>query len=626
MIEIGANRLAKRFSTKPVFSEITFDIQTGEKLGMVGSNGTGKTTIFKILCGLETADSGQVSLRKECRLGYLQQEPDDYDTETVRQVILLAFAKQLQQAAQLQILEKELETANEKCLSTITIEYGNLLADFEQQGGYQIEVELAKICTGLQISQSMLKQAFSLLSGGEKTRVMLAKILLEKPDVLLLDEPTNHLDISASEWLEDYLKNYEGAALIISHDRYFLDRTVSAIIEIEAGKSSRFTGNYTAYCQEKSRRLLADFESFKNIQKKIKAMKAAAERFRIWGRINPDNSAHFARAKKLEAKIEELQQIDKPTEKYKIKMQFSGTKRSGNDVLIAEKLTKRYGDKLLFNNADFLLKYKERLAFIGKNGSGKSTFFKLALQNEIPDSGSIRLGASTLPGVMEQEIKFANSQSTVIDTFRDAFPMTEGEARNILAKFLFRGEDVFKKLTALSGGEKVRLRICFLMHSNLNLLMLDEPTNHLDIESREMIEEALSQFEGSIIFISHDRYFINKIAQSVVALENHNLKRYQGNYDYYQQKAKQSSSRQNPPPPPVPKTKSPNSRKVNPLLIAQLENEIEAVELQQQTLIDQMEKHATDYQKLMELHHKKDECNARLDKLFQKWEEFHKKE
>jgi ATP-binding cassette, subfamily F, member 3 len=625
MIEISANRLTKRFSTKPVFSEITFDIQTGEKLGMVGSNGTGKTTIFKILCGLETADSGQVSLRKECRLGYLQQEPDDYGTETVRQVILLAFAKQLQQAAQLQTLEKELEKADAKCLNAITAEYGNLLADFEQQGGYQIEVELAKICTGLQIPQTMQMQPFSLLSGGEKTRVMLAKILLEKPDVLLLDEPTNHLDITASEWLEDYLKNYEGAALIISHDRYFLDRSVSGIIEIEAGKSSRFTGNYTAYYQEKERRLLSDFENFKNIQKKIKALKAAAERFRIWGRINPDNSAHFAKAKKLEAKIEELQQIDKPTEKYKIKMQFSGSKRSGNDVLIAEKLTKSYGDKLLFDRADFLLKYKERLAFIGRNGSGKTTFFKLALQTEKPDRGTIRLGASTLPGVMEQEIQFEDSQSTVIETFRDAFPMNEGESRNVLAKFLFRGEDVFKKLTALSGGEKVRLRICFLMHSNLNLLMLDEPTNHLDIESREMIEEALSQFEGSIIFISHDRYFINKIAHSVVALENYNLKRYQGDYDYYRQKTKHLSGRQNPVQSPVRKTKSPNAQKVNPLLIAQLENEIEAVEIQQQTLIEQMEIHATDYHKLMELHHKKDDCDAHLEKLIQRWEEFYKK-
>ena len=620
MIEIGVNGLAKRFSTQPVFTDICFDIQTGEKLGMVGSNGTGKTTIFRIITGLEGSDSGQITLRKGCRVGYLQQEPDNYDTDTVKQVILLAFKEQLLQAKRLHFLEKELTDAMGDHLESLTKEYGNLLANFEQQEGYQIDVELAKICTGLEIPQSMLIQPFNLLSGGEKTRVMLAKNLLEKPNVLLLDEPTNHLDIAASEWLEDYLKSYAGAALIISHDRYFLDKTVNGIIEIEAGKSMRFAGNYSAYCQEKERRLLAEFENFKNIQKKIKAMKAAAERYRIWGRINPDNNAHFARAKKLEARIEELQQIDKPQEKYKIRMQFSGTGRSGNDVLIAEKLTKSYGDKLLFKKADFLLKYKERMAFIGRNGSGKTTFFKMALQEEKPDNGNIRLGASTFPGVMEQEIRFSDSQSTVIDIFREEFPMTEGEARNLLAKFLFRGDDVFKKIAVLSGGEKVRLRICFLMHSNLNLLMLDEPTNHLDIESREMIEEALAEFEGSIIFISHDRYFINKIANSVVALENNTLKRYEGNYDYYRQKMKQKENQQIYKPAAATKPKTQTNRKVNPLLVSQLENEIEEVEGRRQTLVDEMEKNSTNYQKLMEFHHEKDQCDAHLEELLQRWE------
>ncbi|MCF7910882.1 MAG: ABC-F family ATP-binding cassette domain-containing protein [Candidatus Cloacimonetes bacterium] len=620
MIEIGVNRLTKRFSTSPVFTEISFDIQTGEKLGMVGSNGTGKTTILKIICGEESADAGQVSLRKDCLLGYLQQEAVEYNHRSVRQVILLAFQQQLLKAEQLRLMEIELEKATAAELDKLTREYGNLQSDFEQQGGYQIEVELAKICTGLQIPQAMQLQPFEQLSGGEKTRVLLAKILLEKPDVLLLDEPTNHLDISASEWLEEYLSNYEGAALIISHDRYFLDKTVSGIIEIEAGRSQRFKGNYSDYCQEKERQLLADFENYKTIQKKIKAMKAAAERFRIWGRINPDNSAHFARAKKLEAKIEELQQIDKPAEKYKIKMQFSGTKRSGNEVLIAEKLTKRYGEKLLFKDVDFKLNYQEKLAFIGQNGSGKSTFFRLALQEESPDFGKIRLGASTLPGVMEQEIKFTDSQSTVIDTFREAFPMPEGEARNILAKFLFRRDDVFKQIAALSGGEKVRLRICFLMHSNLNLLMLDEPTNHLDIESREMIEDALAQFDGSILFISHDRYFINKIAQSVVALENQTLKRYPGNYEFYRHKSKQIPPEQPSEPATLPKPETPKNRKVNPLRIAQLESEIETVEKQQNSLSAEIEKNATDYLKLMKLHHEKAECDILLEELILKWE------
>jgi len=626
MIEIGVNVLAKRFSTMPVFTDISFDIQTGEKLGMVGSNGTGKTTIFKIITGLEGADSGQITLRKGCCVGYLQQEPDNYDTDTVKQVILLAFEEQLQRAERLRYLEGELANASGEYLDSLTAEYGNLLADFEQQEGYQIEVELAKICTGLEIPQSMLMQPFNLLSGGEKTRVMLAKILLEKPDVLLLDEPTNHLDIAASEWLEDYLRSYAGAALIISHDRYFLDKAVNGIIEIEGGKSMRFAGNYSTYCQEKERRLLAEFENFKNIQKKIKAMKAAAERYRIWGRINPDNSAHFARAKKLEAKIEELQQIGKPQEKYKIRMQFSGTGRSGNDVLIAEKLTKSYGDKILFNKANFLLKYQERMAFIGHNGSGKTTFFRMALQEEKPDEGIVRLGASTLPGVMEQEIRFSDSNSTVIDTFRETFPMSEGEARNILANFLFRGDDVFKKIAVLSGGEKVRLRICFLMHSDINLLMLDEPTNHLDIESREMIEEALEKFKGSILFISHDRYFINKIAHSVVALENTSFKRYEDDYDYYHQKINQKKNQQILKPVTAPKPKTRTKRKVNPILLEQLENEIEEVELKKQTLMSEMELHSTNYQKLIEMQLMLEECDTHLEELLQRWEKLFKTE
>ncbi|MCF7920456.1 MAG: ATP-binding cassette domain-containing protein [Candidatus Cloacimonetes bacterium] len=617
MIETGVSRLAKRFSSEPVLTEITFDIQTGEKLGIVGSNGTGKTTIFRIITGQETADAGNITLRKGSTIGYLCQEPDEYQDINVQQVILLAFKELQQQARQLRKLEEQFSD-NEKDINCLTREYGDLQAAFEHNGGYAMEVEMAKICSGLQIGEQMRQQRFHLLSGGEKTRVMLAKILLEKPDVLLLDEPTNHLDISASEWLEDFITNYAGAALIISHDRYFLDKTVSGIIEIEAGRSVRYSGNYSDYVKEKERRFLADFENYRNIQKKIKAMKAAAERYRIWGRINPDNSAHFAHAKRLEAKIEELEQIEKPTEKNKISMEFNSGRRSGNDVIIAENVSKRYGDKVLFRKTGFLLKYKERLAFIGANGSGKSTFFRLVLQQESPDNGRITLGASIQTGYMEQEIEFADRDASVIDTFRNEFPMTEGEARNILAKFLFRRDDVFKKVSSLSGGEKVRLRICGLMQQDLNLLLLDEPTNHLDIESREMIEEALQDFQGSIFFISHDRYFINKIATSIVALENNNLQRYPGNYEYYREKSRMQENITQPAS--GKKSKPGNSSRPNPIMVNKVEAEISDIEDFLNKLAKEKDIYATDYQKLLELQKEEELYRDKLEILLGQWE------
>jgi len=630
MIEIGVKGLAKKFAAESIFNDITFDIQTGQRIGMVGSNGCGKTTVFKIICGLETADSGNISFRKGSTIGYLQQVPDEYPALKVKEVILKAFEEQLKLQERLKSLEKSLEAAYETKASELMVEYGELQSRFEQIGGYHIEVNLAKICSGLKISDAMQMRQFETLSGGEKTRVMLARILLEKPDVLLLDEPTNHLDIESVEWLEDFLSEYPGAVLIISHDRFFLDRIVTQIVDIEAGKSTRYHGNYTQYHEEKERRWLAEFEDFKNIQKKIKAMKAAAERFRTWGRINTDNSAHMARAKKLEAKIEELQQIDKPKEKYKINMAFGGSGRSANDVLKAEKLSKKFGTKILFRNSDFLLKFGERISLIGPNGSGKTTWLKMAMQKEFPDSGAISLGSRVKLGLLEQEVEFADAELSVMETLRKEFPMHEGEARNILARFLFRRDDVFKKISALSGGEKVRLRICLLMQSDVNFLMLDEPTNHLDIESREMIEEALKDFKGTILFISHDRYFINQTANSVVALENFGLKRYLGSYDYYRQqrdKVKVPNKYIKKAEPKVIQEKevqnfSKKKKRVNPFQIKKLEEEIANLETRSSELDNQMAEFASDYNRLLELQEIKVQCDSKLEGLLEQWEEF----
>lgn len=616
MIELGVNSLSKRFSTKPVLIDVSFTIKTSQKIGIVGSNGCGKTTIFKIITGIESPDSGDISIRKGSSIGYLQQEPGTYSQKTSTDVILCAFDELLRVKDKLTDLEHKLGSLKGIELEKATELYGRMQHDFESRGGYDIDVELAKVCSGLQISNAIRNQYFEKLSGGEKTRVMLARILLEKPDILLLDEPTNHLDIGASEWLEDYLNDYEGAVLIISHDRYFLDRTVSKIIEIEGGRTLEYTGNYSAYIKEREQRLLAEFEEYKNIQKKIKAMKAAAERFRIWGRINPDNSAHFARAKKLEQKIEELQHLEKPRDKFQIKMQFASSSRSGNDVIKAENLCKSFADRDLFKNVDFLLRNKERLALIGTNGSGKTTFFKMISGIVKPDSGYVKPGGNVRTGVMEQEIEFEDQSKSVIDIFRTAFPMYESEARNILARFLFRGDDVFKKISALSGGEKVRLKICFLMQQDLNLLMLDEPTNHLDIESKEMIEDALLKFKGTIFFISHDRYFINKISTSIVALEKLNLKRYYGNYDYYKDKSKTPVLENIT----VNKKTTVKTRKTNPQIIAKLEEDISNIEAKIAEIEKQMETHSTDYSKLMELQVLHDNDTKLLNKFIDQWE------
>lgn len=619
MIEVGVTSLAKRFADEPVLQDVSFDLQTGQRLGMVGTNGCGKTTIFRIICGLEQADSGGVALRKGCTLGYLQQVPQVADTHSARDVVMQAFAQLKQLQEQLDQLDTALATATEDQLPQLMEIYGQVQSSFEQAGGYTIEVEAAKICTGLNLPDAMLARPFAQLSGGEKTRVLLARILLEAPDVLLLDEPTNHLDIASVEWLEGFLADYPGAALIISHDRYFLDKTVTGIIEIEAGCATRFAGNYTAYQAEKERRLLAAFENYKNIQKKIKAMKAAAERFRIWGRINTDNNAHMARAKRLEAKIAELEEIEKPRQQATINANFEAAGRSGKEVLKAKGVSKRYGTKVLLKDADFLLQYGQRIAFLGPNGSGKTTFLRMLMGEEMPDAGQLLLGSRVKPGLLEQEVQFADSSATVLETFRTAYPMHEGPARNILAEFLFRRDDVFKQISALSGGEKVRLRLCLMMQSEINLLLLDEPTNHLDIQSKEVMEEALKNFAGTIFFISHDRYFINRLASGILALEDRSLNYYDGNYDYYRSHC--SSDQHQPASPPEKKEQhKPGQKKTNTWRINQLEEAIAQQEEESHRIQRAMEEYSSDYQRLLELQTHLAEVQSNLDELLQEWE------
>jgi ATPase subunit of ABC transporter with duplicated ATPase domains len=627
MIEVGMKDIIKSYGADTVLKGVTFDIQTGEKIGLIGSNGCGKTTIFKVIYGIENYEDGFLSKRKDTTIGYLQQVPDMTDEHKTLDVLKKAFSDVFQIQKEMKILEERMNRTSGPKLEKLMKRYGELQESFEHAEGYEIDVKLGKICSGLEISEELQNQNFNTLSGGEKTRVMLGKILLENPDVLLLDEPTNHLDIDSVEWLEEFLKEYEGAALIVSHDRYFLDKVVTKIVELEDGKATKYHGNYSYYVKEKEFRFLAEFENFKNIQKKIKAMKAAAERYRIWGRINTDNNAHMARAKRLEAKIEELQEIRKPKEKRKIGLEFSGSHRSGKDVIYVKNLIKSFEKVNILHDLDFFLNFRERVVILGKNGTGKTTFFRILLGEINPDKGEVKIGSRVNIGYLEQEVVFDNEDLSIVDLFRECFPMTEGEARNKLARFMFYRNDVFKRVKDLSGGEKVRLRLCLLMHQDINFLLLDEPTNHLDIESKEMIEEALMEFDGTILFISHDRYFINKITQRVVELENKKFTDFLGNYNYYREKktAQGNSTALASKNKEKKKLSSNGKRSVENEIkryknrILEIEEEIAWLEREIVMKEEDMKKYPADFTKLNEIYEAKCDLKNRVDKLYEEW-------
>jgi len=623
MIDIGMKNIVKSYGADKILRKVSFDIQTDERLGLIGINGSGKTTIFKIISGLEPYDEGMLNFRKDVTVGYLHQIPDVFNNYTALEVLREAFKEIFQQKERMERLENEMVQADQNEVEKLMKVYGEIQSQFEQSRGYEIDVKLSKICSGLKINDEIIKRSFKTLSGGEKTTLMLAKILLENPDILLLDEPTNHLDIDSVEWLEEFLKEYKGSVIIVSHDRYFLDSVVTRIIELEDGVINNFAGNYSFYFEERERRFQSQFEIYKDTQKRIKAMKAAAERFRTWGRINTDNNAHMARAKRLEQKIEELKEIEKPSRSRSISLSFNG-KRSGNDVVVIKNLLKKFDDKLILKDLDFHLNYREKTAILGRNGSGKSTLFKI-IQNKCDfNSGEVKVGPSVKIGYLEQDVSFPMEEKSVLEVFRHHYPMYEGEARNKLAKFRFTRMDVFKKVKDLSGGEKVRLRLCLLMHLEINLLLLDEPTNHLDIDSREMIERTLLEFQGTILFISHDRYFINKIGSNIAELKNGKLKIYPGNYDYYRNRKKGEipiiSKRVKEAKARIKDDHQNGSQRLNRQL-RDVEEEILWLERDLDDKEKEMEKFPTNYEKLTEIYNSKELAKVKLKLLYSEWEE-----
>lgn len=546
MIEISVNNAVKNFGFKNLLDGFNLEATTGERVALIGPNGCGKTTLFKIITGEENLTSGTVSTRKGASIGLLSQIPPKVDDScTVRGILTKSFKDLFELEAKMRELETKLATVPQEKLDSVLTLYGNLQNRFTDMGGYEIDEKISKICNGFKISEDMLPRSFNSLSGGEKTIVNLASLIISSPDILLLDEPTNHLDIETLEWFEQFLSNYKGTVVISSHDRYFLDKVATKTILIDRGKDDVYHGNYSYYLEESDRRALAEFDEYKNQQKQIDAMKATVKKLKEWGERG-DNPRFFRRAACIEKKLEKMEVLDRPETKRQLPLDFEINGRSGKDVLVVDDLGIILGDKEIFDGANMSLKYGEKACLMGKNGSGKSSFVKAILNGENVCQGEIKVGSSVSIGYIPQEIQFEDDNATVLDTARKSFDGTETYLRASLAKFLFYGENVFKRVGTLSGGEKVRLKLFELIQQKANLLILDEPTNHIDIDTKEMLEEALQEYQGTLFFISHDRYFINKLADRTLNIEDKHFIEYLGNYDYYKEQKQKKLVRPEP--------------------------------------------------------------------------------
>ncbi|MEI2314305.1 ribosomal protection-like ABC-F family protein [Bacillus paramobilis] len=533
----SVNNVTKSFGGNIIFENISLEIKNGERVGLVGRNGSGKTTIFQLLTGMESLDAGAIHMKKGTCIGHVAQIPKFDEDMTVYDVLSSAFKAEKELEREMRTLEKNMAEEREpSALQKLMERYGVIQEKFAFLGGYEIEANLMKVANGLQVTE-LFPRSFLELSGGEQTKISLAYMLLQKPDLLLLDEPTNHLDLFAVEWLEQFLKEYNGTVMVISHDRYFLDEVVTKIFDLEDGEIHVYHTNYSQFVEEKEERLLQEFQAYQEQQKKIKKMKEAIKRLREWAnQANPPNEGLHKRARSMERALERIEKLKKPIlERKQMGLQFEGQERSGKDVVVMKEVSKGFAGHPLFNEANLHVRFQERAAIVGRNGTGKTTLLKLLLEEIEPDAGEIRIGSSVKIGYLSQHA-YGNVKSNVLEAFREYVAVTEGEARHILAKFLFYGPAVFKKVTQLSGGEKMRLRLAQLMYQDINFLILDEPTNHLDIESREVLEEALERYNGTILAVSHDRYFLNKLFEKTYWIDERKLFEFAGNYAWARQK------------------------------------------------------------------------------------------
>ena len=616
MIDIAVNDLQKEYQVgQPVLTGLTFQVDTGERVGILGKNGAGKTTLFRILTGQEEADGGTVTLAPGKRLGLISQIPVYPAGYPVEDVLRTAFDDLKEMEGQMQALSAQLATGDPDLLAR----YDRLQAAFEAGGGYEIETRLEKICTGLGIDRDFRAKLFANLSGGEKTRINLARLILVDTEILLLDEPTNHLDLNATVWLEDYVSHYKGTVLVISHDRYFLDKTISRVIEIKEGKAEFYAGNYSFYAVEKQRRYLEQLRQYKKEQAEIQRLTETARM------MHQHNTEHLnKRAFSIEKRIAKMNRTARPEQQRKMKAKFGQTEFLADDLLTLRELKKSFGERTLFDHVSLRVEPGDRIALLGDNGTGKSTLLKILLGEEEADSGAVKQGITLKTGYLPQQIRFARPERSLYDTMLYEANCSAQQARDRLGKFLFQGEDVFKPVSVLSGGEQSRLRLCMLMDEKVNFLILDEPTNHLDLDSREWIEEAVEDFAGTLLFVSHDRYFIQRFATRIWTLENGAISDFRGDYEAYQAWRERQKTLA-PPPPKAEKVKKekpkrPGGTKQLKKDLAAAEKRMEKLDQLLADLAAQKEEAASDYQKLQTLLEEEAGYTAEYDQLMESWE------
>lgn len=632
---LSCQNLSKAFNEKPILKDVSFHIEEHDKAAIVGINGVGKTTLLRIIVGELPADSGIVTLKKEASFGYLAQNQNVNSENTIYEELLSVKAPVIAMEKQLREMEEKMHTVNGSELDSLMENYARLNHQFELENGYAYQSEIGGVLKGLGFAEEDFGKQISTLSGGQKTRVALSKLLLKKPELIILDEPTNHLDLNAIAWLENYLLNYKGAVLTVSHDRYFLDRFAGKIIEIDQTKATTFLGNYTAYAAKKEILRTAARNAYLNQQQEIRHQEAVIEKLKSFNR-----EKSIKRAESREKMLNKIEVLEKPTEaRADIHMTLTPRCQSGNDVLHIEHLAKSFDDLSLFQDISMDIKRGEHVAIIGDNGTGKTTILKIINDLVPADSGTITLGTNVHIGYYDQEHHVLHPDKTLFDEISDEYPSLTGtQIRNTLAAFLFTGDDVFKLIRDLSGGERGRVSLAKLMLSESNFLILDEPTNHLDIASKEILEDAVNAYEGTVLYVSHDRYFINRTASRILELSGGQLTGYLGNYDYYLEKktgdlpngdlAVKNTVSKAPAPPSEgmqdwkaqKELQAKQRKKEND--IRKCEEEIAKLEEKDKQLDNEMAlpENATNVAKLQELTKEKGSISARLEELYEKWE------
>ena len=618
MVDISVKNLNKFFVIgENLLQDLSFEIEEGERVAILGRNGCGKTTLFKIITGEMDYDGGEVYVNPNKKLGMIYQIPHFPLGYTVEDVLRSAFREILSAKKKMEALEKAMEQgATQEQLKT----YDSLVARFQAGGGYDMDVEVDKICNGLGITPAQRPQLFDSLSGGEKTRINLARLLLEKTDILLLDEPTNHLDLNSVEWLETYIKTFKGTVLAISHDRYFIDQIAQRVIEITEGHAEFYTGNYSFYMEEKQARFDLQLKQYEQEQAKLKQLGYTVERMKGWG-IN--NRTLYRRAMSIQHRMERIRKTERPKTEKTMKATFGEKDFSGDVVFKLKNLSKAFGDRVLFSDVNLSVEGGERIALLGDNGTGKSTFIKCLLGEE-DCQGKIQFGPTVKWGYLPQIIHFDHPERSLYDTMLYEKNLSPQQARDRLGAFLFQGEDVFKTVGTLSGGEQSRLRLCMLMDEKINLLILDEPTNHLDIASREWVEAAIEEFEGVLLFVSHDRYFIEKFAERIWLLEEGIIRDFRCDYRKYRSILEHEAMAKVLPAaaPKVKKEKGkPGGTKETEKTVRRLEREIDKQEKLVADLDTKIEAAAADYQELTRLLGEKEEAENTLMELMEQWEQ-----